>query len=234
MKLRTPWTEDEDETLRLNYPHFPAFLIAHVLGRPRSAVYRRAELLGLKKAEGFEAHPLAHLWNGTCAPESIAARFQPGQVPPNKGLRRPGWHAGRMRETQFKKGRPAHEARNYVPIGTEKICPKRRVLMRKVTDDPSIFPVKRWCPVHVMVWEAAHGPVAERHIVVFKPGLKSLVATEITADRLEQISLVENMRRNSFHTRYPKELAELVLLKARITRKINKRTKEQRDEEQSQ
>ncbi len=234
MKFRAPWTEDEDETMRLNYPLFPAFLIAHVLDRPQSAVYRRAEVLGLKKSPEFETHPLAHLWNGTLAPESVASRFQSGQIPPNKGLQRPGWHAGRMRETQFKKGRPAHEARNYVAIGTEKICPKRRVLMRKISDDPSIFPVKRWRPVHVMVWEAAHGPVADGHIVVFKPGLKSFVAAEITADRLEQISLAENMRRNSFHTRYPKELAELVLLKSRITRKINKRTKEQRDEEQSQ
>ena len=64
-----------------------------------------------------------------------------------------------MRETQFKKGRPASEARNYVPIGTEKVDPKRKVLMRKVTDDPALFPVNRWRPVHVMVWEAENGPV---------------------------------------------------------------------------
>ncbi|EKZ1925786.1 TPA: HNH endonuclease [Stenotrophomonas maltophilia] len=231
---RRPWTADEDETLRLNWPRFPAFLIAHVLERPIAAVYRRAATLGLKKADDFHTQPLAALWNGTQEPGSIAARFTPGTTPPNKGLRRPGWHAGRMRETQFKKGRPASEAHNYVPIGTEKVDPKRRALMRKVTDDPAIFPTQRWRPVHVLVWEAANGPVPEGHIVVFRPGLKTLVAAEITADRLETVTLAENMRRNSYHNRFPPELKELVHLKARITRRVRRRIKEQEDEEQGQ
>lgn len=85
-----------------------------------------------------------------------------------------------------------------------------------------------------MAWEAANGPVPEGHIVIFKPGMKTFVSAEITVDRLEVVTLAENMRRNSFHTRYPKDLAELVMLKASLTRKINRRTKEQRDEEQSQ
>lgn len=231
---RRAWTADEDETLRVNWPRFPAFLIAHVLRRPKTAVYRRAAALGLQKADDFHTQPLASLWNGTQEPGSIAARFKPGYVAPNKGLRRPGWYAGRMRETQFKKGRPASEASNYVPIGTEKVDPKRKVLMRKVTDDPAIFPTRRWRPVHVMVWEAANGPVPEGHIVVFRPGLKTLIAAEITADRLETVTLAENMRRNSYHNRFPPELKELVHLKARITRRVRRRTKEQEDEEQGQ
>lgn len=228
------WTDDEDETLRINWPKFPAFLIAHVLGRGRASVYRRASQLALKKADDFETQPLARLWNGTEEPASIAARFKPGSVPPNKGLRRPGWAPGDMAKTQFKKGRPASESRNYVPIGTEKVDSKRKVLMRKITDDPSIFPVKRWRPVHVMVWEAAKGPVPEGHIVIFRPGMKTLAAADITADRLEVVTLAENMRRNTLHNRYPPEVKELIYLKARITRRINKRTKEQKHEEQGQ
>ena len=119
-------------------------------------------------------------------------------------------------------------------IGTEKVDPKRKVLMRKVTDDPALFPVNRWRPVHVVVWEAANGPVPEGHIVVFRPGLKTLVAAEITADRLETVTLAENMRRNSYHNRFPPELKELVHLKARITRRVRRRIKEQEDEEQGQ
>lgn len=228
------WTADEDETLRINWPRFPAFLIAHVLGRGRAAVYRRANQLGLEKAHDFETQPLACLWNGTQEPGSVAARFKPGTVPPNKGLRRPGWAPGRMAATQFKKGRPASESRNYVPIGTEKVDPKRKVLMRKVTDDPSIFPAQRWRPVHVMVWEAEHGQVPAGHIVIFRPGMKTFAAVDITADRLEVVTLAENMRRNTFHNRYPAEVKELIHLKARITRRINKRTKEQQHEEQGQ
>lgn len=229
------WTADEDETLRINWPRFPAFLIAHVLGRGRASVYRRANQLGLKKADDFDTQPLARLWNGTQEPGSIAARFKPGTVPPNKGVRRPGWAPGRMGATQFKKGEMHGAAQhNYVPIGTEKIDPKRKVLMRKVTDDPSIFPVKRWRPVHVIVWEAENGPVPEGHIVIFRPRMKTFAAADITADRLEVVSLAENMRRNTFHNRYPSEVRELIHLKARITRRINKRTKEQQHEEQGQ
>jgi len=228
------WTADEDETLRINWPRFPAFLIAHVLGRGRASIYRRASQLGLKKAEDFETQPLAKLWNGTEEPGSIAARFKPGCVPANKGKRRPGWSPGRMKETQFKKGRPASESRNYVPIGTEKVDPKRNVLMRKVSDDPTIFPAQRWRPVHVIVWETEHGEVPPRHIVVFKPGQKTYAAAEITAARLELVTLAENMRRNSFHNRYPPEIKELIRLKARISRRVNTRLKEQSNEEQGQ
>lgn len=233
-KQREPWSEDEDETLRINWPRFPAFLIAHVLGRARPSVYRRVAQLGLEKAPDFETQPLAKLWNGTQDPASIAKRFKPGGTPANKGLRRPGWAPGRMAATQFKKGRPASESRNYVPIGTEKVDPKRKALIRKVTDDPSIFPVKRWRPVHVIVWEESHGPVPEGHIVIFRPGMKTFVAGDITADRLEAVTLAENMRRNTFHNRYPPEVKELIHLKARITRRINKRAKEQQHEEQGQ
>lgn len=59
------WTDDEDETLWINWPKFAAFLIAHVLGRGRASVYRRASQLALKKADDFETQPLARLWNGT-------------------------------------------------------------------------------------------------------------------------------------------------------------------------
>jgi len=223
---RKPWTADEDETLRLNWPRFPAFLIAYVLKRTRCAVYRRAAQLGLQKADDFHTQPIAALWNGTQEPGSIAARFKPGQTPMNKGKRRPGWAPGRMAETQFKKGRPAHEARNYVPIGTEKVDRKRNVLMRKVTDDPTIFPVNRWRPVHVMVWEAAHGAVPADHMVVFKRGMKVFDAEQITVDRLELVTLAENMRRNSIHN-YPQPLKQVMQLRGVLNRRINRIAKQQ-------
>lgn len=231
---RRKWTPDEDETLRLNWPRFPAFLIAYVLGREKASVYRRAAKLALKKADDFETQPMARLWNGCDEPASIAARFKPGDVPVNKGIRRPGWSSGRMAQTQFKKGRPASDAPNYVPIGTEKLDSRGKVLIRKITDDPTIFPVKRWRPVHVIVWEQTHGPVPQGSIVVFKPGMKTFVSNEITVERLEVLTLAENMRRNTFHNRYPAEVKELIHLKSRITRRINRRTQEQQHEKQGQ
>jgi hypothetical protein len=133
-----------------------------------------------------------------------------------------------MAETQFKKGEMCGAARhNYVPIGTEKVDPKRRVLMRKVTDDPAIVPVMRWRPVHVLVWEAAHGSVPAGHIVIFKTGRKTFVASEITVDRLELVTLAENMRRNTIHNRYPRDVVQVIQLGGALKRKIRNRERKQ-------
>ncbi|HLL20113.1 MAG TPA: HNH endonuclease [Rubrivivax sp.] len=228
---RKRWTLDEEETLRINYPFLPAFVIAYVLQCSTSCVHNRARALGVEKSQEFHRHPLAHLWNSTTTEGSRASRFRPGQVPRNKGLRRPGWSPGRMAETQFKKGRPAHEARNYVPVGTEKYDRKRKVLMRKVTDDPNIFPVSRWRPVHVLVWEAVHGAVPPGHIVIFRPRMKTLEAAEITVDRLELVTLAENMRRNTIHNRYPPDVLQLIRTNAALKRSITCRERNQNEEQ---
>jgi hypothetical protein len=161
-----------------------------------------------------------------------AYRYPKGNVPANKGLRRPGYAPGRMAETQFKKGRPAHEARNYVPIGTEKYDRKRKTIVRKITDDPSLFPVARWRPVHVIVWEAANGPVPDGHIVIFRPGMKTLVSADITLDRLELVTLAENMRRNTIHN-LPAPLRKAIHARAGLVRSINRRTRATRKRKQA-
>ena len=223
--MRRPWTTEEDAWLRRNYPDFPTFLVAYVAGRSESAVYGRARLLGISKSAKYLASPWACRLRRD-NPAGVQHRFRKGHVPANKGLRRPGWAPGRMAETQFKKGRPAHLARNYVPIGTEKYDVKRKVIVRKITDDPRLVPVQRWRPVHVLVWEAAHGPVPEGHIVRFKKGMKTLASAEISIDRLELVTLAENMRRNSYHTNYPKEVGLAIQAKAVLTRAINRTTRE--------
>lgn len=221
---RHRFTADEDETIRINYPMWPAFLIGHLIGHSATSVSQRAARLGVKKSPEFHSNPHAHLWDARNHPNTVAARFRPGSVPANKGMRRPGWAPGRMAQTQFKKGRPAHEARNYVPIGTEKVDPKRNALMRKITDDPNVPPVYRWKPVHVLVWEAANGPVPEGHICVFKKGTKTFIADQITADKLEVVTLAENMRRNTIHN-YPPQLKRAMQVRGALNRRINKLAK---------
>jgi hypothetical protein len=230
---RRPWTKADDRELRRRYPKESTADLARSLGRALGAVYRRSAQLDLHKSDAYLASDKSgRIQRGRTDPRMVATQFKPGLVPANKGLRRPGWHAGRMRETQFKKGRPAREARNYVPIGTEKIDPKRNVLMRKVTDDPSIFPVKRWRPVHVLVWEAVHGPVPPGHMVRFRDGMKTYDAALITLDRLELVTLAENMRRNTIWNRYPREVAEVMQLSGALKRKINRRLKEAGEHEE--
>lgn len=226
--LRHPFTAAEDELLRRRYADERTEDIANDIGRTEGAVYQRATRLGLRKSQSCIARMSSERAR---QPDhgGRRTRFQKGLVPANKGLRRPGWAPGRMSETQFKKGRPAHEARNYVPIGSHRIS-KDGYLERKVTDDPSTFPTRRWASVHRLVWEAANGPVPAGHAVVFLPGRRTAEEALITLDALELISRVELMRRNSYHNRYPKEVGLAIQLRGQIIRQINKRTRREKQD----
>lgn len=62
------------------------------------------------------------------------------------------------------------------------------------------------------------------HLVVFRPGRKTLDAELITLDAVELITRAENMARNTMH-RLPKELAQVHQLRGVLTRTINQRQK---------
>lgn len=145
------WTAIEIEILRRHYPDMITRAIADALGRTERQVYSKAASLGLKKSEEYLASPHAcRLRRG----DNVGAeyRFKKGHVPANKGLRRPGWSPGRMAETQFKKGEMSGAAQhNYVPIGSLRVT-KYGSLEQKVTDDPALYPAKRWRPVAHLVW----------------------------------------------------------------------------------
>jgi hypothetical protein len=217
-----PWSKREIDVVRRDYPNKATKLIAAALERTPSRVYQIAYKLGLKKSDAF----LASAESGRLTKLSVAGRayrYPKGNIPANKGLRRPGWAPGRMRETQFKKGRPASEASNYKPIGTLRICADG-ILERKVTDDPKIVPTRRWVGVHRLVWIEANGPIPEGHAVVFKPGRATTDVQKITIDAVELVSRPELMRRNSYHTNYPPEIRQVIQLRGAVQRQINKRT----------
>lgn len=222
---RQPWWPEHDEIMRRCYPHNTTAKVAEVLGRTERAVYMRADTLGLKKSpEYFATENSGRIQRGKQHPAMIASQFKPGQVPPNKGLRRPGWAPGRMATTQFKKGAMAGAAQhNYVPVGSTRIS-KDGYLERKVTDDHPV-PARRWVAVHRLAWEAVNGPVPEGHAVVFLPGRHSQVAEEITADAVECISRADLMRRNTLWNRYPPEVAQVMQLRGALNRKIRNRSK---------
>lgn len=223
---RRPWSARDDAQLRQLYPHAPTAAVAHGIGRTLSAVNGRAAKLGLRKDAAYLASPDAcRLRHGDNVGK--AWRYPPGHVPANKGLRRPGYAPGRMRDTQFPKGRPAHEARNYRPIGALRVN-SDGYLERKVTDDPSLFPVRRWVGVHRLVWEAARGPIPDGVRVTFKPGTRSTVLTEITIDRLQLLTPAALMQRNTVH-RFPQSLVQTVQLLGRVRRHINRKTRAQQD-----
>lgn len=218
MKPRRYWTDAELEQLRALYPDFTGRVVADRLGRDVRAVYQKARALGLAKSEAFLASDLSgRIQRGRTDPRLVATQIKPGTTPWNKGTH---YVAGsRSAETRFKPGSRPHTWR---PIGSFRIS-KDGYLQRKETDTG--YPPRDWVSVHRAVWEAAHGPIPPKHLVVFRPGMRTNRLEEITVDRLECISMAENAQRNHPRSRNP-ELARLVQLKGAITRQVNRIAKE--------
>ncbi len=213
------WTDYERAELSRRYPNELTAVIASDIGRTEQQVYYAAHKMGLKKSSEFLSSPESTQFKTGHAP----TQFKPGLVPWNKGKAgSTGTHPNTQR-TQFKAGRRPEEARNYQPIGSVRIC-KDGHLERKVSDDTTVYPSRRWTGVHRLVWEEANGPIPPGHIVVFRPGMATTDPALITIDRVELITRAELMRRNTRHN-LPEEIKELVILKYRITRAINRRFK---------
>ena len=218
---RKPWATPEIDYVRAHYPDTPTHEIARALGRTASSVYQQAKNLGLNKTPEYLAGPHSGRLDGV---KGVAGRFVKGSKPWNKGKPGSTGTHPNCRRTQFKKGEMSGSAQhNYVPIGSLRVT-RDGSLERKVTDDPGIYPARRWRPVSRLVWEAENGPVPPNHVVRFKPGMHTTEESEITLDRLECISYAENMKRNSYH-QYPKEIADAIQLRGALNRRINREQK---------
>lgn len=219
------WSKADEATMRRIYPHTRTALIARQLRRSYTAICARAELLGLRKSAAYLASPAAcRLRRGDHV--GAATRYPKGHVPANKGLRRPGWSPGRMKETQFKRGeRRGVALKLWKPIGTERIS-KDGYRERKINDD--LPRQARWRAAHLIVWEAVHGPLPKGHAVSFVNGDKD----DIRLDNLELITRRELMRRNTVH-HLPPELASTILALGALTRQIRHREKPHAGQEQA-
>lgn len=216
------WTASELRTLRRRYPDERAADVAEAMGRTPRSIYQKATELGLRKSAKFLASDRSgRIIRGKQHPSMIRHQFQRGHATWNKGLHyRPG---GRCAETQFRKGElHGMAAQRLQPLGATRLD-KDGNLIRKISHDGCRY--KRWRSVHSLVWEAANGPIPSGHVVVFKSGRHTAVESEITLERLELVSRAENMRRNSYLTRYPKEVGDLMRLRGALKRKINNRSK---------
>ena len=209
------WSAEDMKVLCRLYPWHPTDWVAGQLGRSLSAVNGLATKLRLHKDAGYKAQAF-RACGLQLQQHGLAHRFPKGHVPMNKGLRRPGWFRGRMRETQFKKG---HRRRDTHVIGAERIIDG--YLYIKVADVPCVPYSVNWKPVHILNWERANGrPLPPGHCLAFRDRDRMNVAVE----NLELITRAENMRRNSVHN-LPAELAQVVQLRGALVRKINRRVK---------
>lgn len=210
------WTPEQDEIMFSHYANTSMPKLMAMLPKTESAIYQRARTLGLRKNEDYlNSAEACRLRRGDNV--GLPFRFVKGQAAWNKGTNFVA--GGRSIETRFKSG---GKPLNTLPIGSYRLD-KHNVLQRKISDKPGNAS-GRWRSVHELVWTEVNGPLPPKHIVVFKKGMKTNVLEEITIEKVECISLAENMKRNSLH-RYPKEIAQLIQLQGAINRQINKKEK---------
>lgn len=209
------FTPEITEIIELLYPVAKTDAISHLVGLPVSRVHAFAHARGWKKS----AETLTRMHRERGVPEAFRrTQFPKGHVPANKGVR--GWQAGgRAPETQFKKGIRPHTWR---PIGSERLSDG--YLQIKVSDTG--YAPRDWMSKHVLVWEKHHGrKVPAGHAVVFVDRNKR----NFEPDNLLLVTRSELMRRNSYHTNLPPELARLVQLRGAMNRMINRRQRQLRE-----
>ncbi len=208
------WDERKDAFLREHYPTSKSAVLAEVLGCTLRQVYARAHALGLKKDEKFLVSPQS----GRLQPgdrRGASNWFKPGVEAWNRGVQGRTGTQDACRQTQFKPGSKPH---NWLRIGSLRVNGDG-VLEEKFADAKG-SPSARWRPVARRVWEQAYGPIPPGRCVVFRPGRASVRLEDITPDALECIDRVTLMQRNAVHA-MPGPLAEIVRLRATLTRTIN-------------
>ena len=219
MKDKFIWTELDINYVIQHYPHSRTDEIAKALGLTVPQVYSKENRLGLKKSEAFLASQDSGRTDGT---KGKNTRFQAGFTPWNKG--KPYQAGGLSVKTQFK---PGDKPRNWKPVGSYRVNGEG-YLDKKINDLPGANTV-RWHPVHRLVWIEANGTVPDDHIICFKPGMKTNVLEEITIDRLECITRAENAMRHRPYAR-GEDFGHITMLKAAITRHVNRIIKEQKEQ----
>ncbi len=211
-RKRRYWSEREIARLEQLYPDAPMARMVRAFRRPVNQIYAKAAALGLHRSERYLRGMLARV-SRRLQESGKAHRFPQGHVPANKGLRRPGWAPGRMRETQFKKGQfPANHDPEFYVLSALRVSSDGYLDMRVSFDQGMLG----WRGLHLVLWEDAHGPLPRGHCLRFKDG----DSLNVELENLELISRVENMRRNTIH-RYPPELRSAIRAVGKLKRTIH-------------
>jgi hypothetical protein len=220
---RHQWTKFELQLLRWTYPHVKTARLIDLLDHPLTAINGKAHQLGIRKTVEYLGSDAACRKIGH-HPNSRATQFKKGLVPHNKGVKRPGWHSGRMSETWFKQGhRGGAAAKNWMPIGTIRVDGEGylRIKVRegRAGEASGFGNTKIWPLYGRYLWEQHHGPIPPSHTVIFKDRNRA----NVVIDNLELISRKDLMARNTVHN-LPKELALAIQLAGALKRQLRRRS----------
>ena len=204
--MKGKWTQEEIDNLSRLYPNHYAREIAGILGRGISSIHCKARDLGIESSRekiqraGYEASK---------SPASIAARFQNGSVPLNKGKKVSPEIYAKMQPTMFKIGQtPA----NHRDVGSERVNVDGYIEIK-------VAEPNRWRLKHRVIWEQVNGAIPKGYNVQFKNHNRQ----DCRIENLYLISKAEQMaKENSFWAKYPKEIQEIIHLKGVVNRAIHK------------
>lgn len=207
-----PFTFADDWMMRAYFPHMASQDLALRMKRSICSISGHARLLGLRKTPTYFREAMRECGR-QIGEAGRAHRFQKGIVPANKGTRRPGWSVGRMRETQFKKGRAP---RNAMPMWSFRFCDG--YLMLK-TGAPTPKPTTGWEYVHRLIWEQAKGPLPDwrEARIWWKDGDHG----NCSLSNLELVKGSDHVARTTVHN-LPAPLKEVIQLKGALKRRIRR------------
>ncbi|OPY59144.1 MAG: hypothetical protein A4E55_00361 [Pelotomaculum sp. PtaU1.Bin035] len=145
----------------------------------------------------------------------VTGYFPKGNIPFNKNKKGVFLGGEAAEAAQFK---PGHKAWNWVPVGSERVNADGYVDIK--VDDGKLQ--KNWKGKHIVIWEAANGPVPPGHVIIFGDGnnrnfdLDNLIlVSRKQLVRLNQCNLIQN----------DIELTKTGIIIADISNKIGERKK---------
>ena len=207
--MKGKWTQQEIDTLTRMYPNHYAREIADILGRGISSIHCKASSLGLESSlekiqrAGYETSK---------SPASIAARFQKGSVPLNKGKKVSPEVYSKIQPTMFKKGSTPV---NHRDVGAERVNVYGYIEIK--VSEPNTWRLK-----HRVMWEQVNGTIPMGYNVQFK----NHNPLDCRIENLYLISKADQLaKENSFYAKYPKKIQEIIRLKGVVNRAIHKAEK---------
>jgi len=204
-----PYTAADLATLRRLYPDTETKTLARVMGRTEYSIYVAATKRNICKSAEYRKNLASDVTR-----RNAATRFRKGHVPANKGLRRPGFAPGRMRETQFKSGQVSSRWDPEIyAVGALRIN-SDGILEIKVAPG-----ARQWVILARYVWATERGPIPPGHVV----RVKVVDPYDVDIDNLELLTRAENMRRNSIHN-LPQPLRNTIQLLGQLKRRIREKS----------
>lgn len=201
------WTPEQVAMLESCYKStMPIHEICDKLGRSVCSIYNKALLLGLRRPDEVLIQCGKRVSQET---RSIEARFKKGQKALNKGKKMTPEMYAKCKATMFKKG---NTPKNHREVGSERIS-KDGYIEIKVAEP------NKWRLKHRLLWEQTNGKIPRGYNIQFKNKNK----TDLRLENLYIISREEQMREeNSYYAKYPKDMQEIIHLKAVVNRQIHK------------